>query len=249
MKARLVGARGLKFTGWVAVTWLLACNAELTEDASGTAGATSRSSAGQGGSGQGGAGEGGAGPGGAGEGASAGATGNGGSTGVAGGGGGGNPPTGCTADGLALIAEVNAYRTSNGLNPVPASSSMCIVSEFHISDLANESPDAAPECNLHSWSSQPMWTGCCYTADHAQAQCMWGKPGELSTYPGTGYEIAASGTSSPENAVMLWSNSPAHNAVMLNQDTWTNFPWGAMGAAIGQGYAVVWFGEETDPMP
>lgn len=44
-----------------------------------------------------------------------------------------------------------------------------------------------------------------------------------------------------------WKHSPGHNAVILNQDIWADHPWGAIGADIHAGYAVLWFGEEPDP--
>ena len=104
-------------------------------------------------------------------------------------------------------------------------------------------------CNLHSWSNQGMWTACCYTADHAQAQCMWDKPRELTTYPGNGYENAAFGYATTAGAMAGWKASPGHNDVMLNLGTWTNTTWLAVGAAFQpNGYAVLWFGEVTDPV-
>jgi len=54
-------------------------------------------------------------------------------------------------------------------------------------------------CNMHSWSDQGfgLWNGCCYTPDHAQAQCMWDKPRQISggVFTGNGYENAAGGGS------------------------------------------------------
>ncbi len=164
----------------------------------------------------------------------------------AGGAGTGAGPTGCTAAGLELINEVNAYRMKNGKAAIPASSSLCIVAETHVNDSATNNP-AAGDCNLHSWSDQGSWFACCYTPDHAQAQCMWDKPRELTMYPGDGYEISYSGPNDPVGAVNAWSGSMGHNTVMLNLGQWENFPFSAMGAAIGQGYAHVWFGQEIDP--
>ncbi|MFP6686999.1 MAG: CAP domain-containing protein [Polyangiaceae bacterium] len=170
-------------------------------------------------------------------------------TGGQGGESGGPSPQGCTASGLALIDEMNAYRQSQGLQTIPASSSLCIVSEHHVADLATNKPHAPSECNLHSWSDKGAWTACCYTSDHSLASCMWNKPKELSAYPGNGYEIAASGVSSAATAVNLWKTSPGHHAVMINDGIWANHPWKAVGAAIDGGFAVIWYGEQTDPMP
>ncbi len=160
-------------------------------------------------------------------------------------------PAGCSADALTLIELLNEYRAENGLGPIPASSSLCTVGDLHVQDLAAEAPHTDPNCNLHSWSNAGAWSGCCYTADHAAAQCMWDKPRELTDYPGNGYENAAGGGGSlgPAEALDLWKGSPGHNAVMLNEGTWANLTWNAVGVGISGGYAVLWFGEESDPTP
>ncbi len=78
---------------------------------------------------------------------------------------------------------------------------------------------------------------------------MWQKPKELTVYPGNGYENAAGGGDSitPQQAVDLWKGSSAHKDVMLNEGIWEDYPWGAVGAGLYQGYAVLWFGVEPDP--
>ena len=126
---------------------------------------------------------------------------------------------------------------------------LCTVGAIHTEDLAKNKPDAAPECNLHSWSDAGPWSACCYTADHAKAKCMWDKPKELTVYPGNGYENAAAsgGAITPAQALDLWKGSPAHNEVILNEGIWKDFPWGAVGAGFYEGYAVLWFGVEADP--
>ena len=158
-------------------------------------------------------------------------------------------PTGCTPNGLALVNEMNAYRIGKGLAPVPASSSLCVVSELHVADLATNKPHTAPGCNLHSWSDQGNWSPCCYTSDHKQASCMWKKPAELTSYSSYGYEISAAGVGSAQSAVNLWKSSKGHDAVMVNEGVWANMPWKAAGAAIANGYAVIWFGSAADPAP
>ena len=157
-------------------------------------------------------------------------------------------PEGCTADALELVDLVNAYRAENGLPAIPASPSLCTVATTHVHDLADNGPHLQPGgCNLHSWSDQGSWSPCCYTPDHAQAQCMWDKPSELSVYPGYGYENAASGVSSPAQALAAWKSSPPHNEVILNLGIWANHPWQALGADVHQGFSVLWFGEQVDP--
>lgn len=155
---------------------------------------------------------------------------------------------GCSADAIELINLVNVYRGENGLPAIPASPSLCEVSTLHVHDLAENSPHTQPGgCNLHSWSDQGPWSACCYTPDHAQAQCMWDKPTQLTVYPGNGYENAASGVGSPAQALELWKGSQGHNEVILNLGIWVDHPWQALGADVYQGYSVLWFGEEVDP--
>ncbi|MBV1857471.1 MAG: hypothetical protein KUG77_03600 [Nannocystaceae bacterium] len=162
---------------------------------------------------------------------------------------GGPAPSGCTTDALTLIDLLNDYRSDSGLAPIPASNSLCTVGDLHVQDLTAEAPHTIGNCNLHSWSDAGSWSGCCYTPDHATAQCMWDKPRELTAYPGNGYENAAGGGGSldPAEALDLWKGSPGHNAVMLNEGIWADRTWNAVGVGISGGYAVLWFGEESDP--
>ena len=118
----------------------------------------------------------------------------------------------------ALCDAINQYRADRGLAPIAVSARLTQVARFHVEDLTAHGTGAAG-CNLHSWSvGDPRWTGCCYTADHAQAQCMWRKPQEISAYASSGYEIAAGGGGgiTPAQAVSLWDGSPGHRDVILN---------------------------------
>ena len=72
---------------------------------------------------------------------------------------------------------------------------------------------------MHSWSAKGTWTSCCYDSSKEAARCMWKKPKEIAGYSGNGYEIAANASGiTPELALELWQNSPAHHAVMINKD-------------------------------
>lgn len=184
---------------------------------------------------------------------SGGAGGNGGSgAGGSGGSGGGN---GFAAEAVALCEVINDYRVTQGLAKVPFSPGLFTVAAAHVGDLGAHPEISAGECNLHSWSEgSAEWSGCCYTPDHAKAQCMWDKPRELTAdwgaeqFKGNGYEIAESGAGSAEQALELWKGSPGHHDVILNADIWTSFsPWPAMGCAMAGGYGVVWFGDQADP--
>lgn len=157
--------------------------------------------------------------------------------------------TGCSANAIELIGLVNEYRAENGLAAIAASPSLCLVGDTHANDIVDNSPDVGA-CNLHSWSDQGSWGACCYTPDHAEAQCMWDKPRELTTYTGNGYENSAStgGTMTPAQALSQWKSSPGHNAVILNQaPTWNGITWRALGAGFKNGHANLWFGSVVDP--
>lgn len=156
-------------------------------------------------------------------------------------------PAWTTAEAFELYELIMAYRAENDLPEIPLSPSLTAVAEAHVADLNDQPGTTDGECNLHSWSDQGSWTACCYTPDHAEAQCMWNKPRELSDYPGNGYEISAMSTfMTPSGALGLWQNSSGHNAVILNEGIWSD-PWGAIGVGIAGQYAHVWFGREADP--
>ncbi len=160
------------------------------------------------------------------------------------------PGADCSEDALILIDLLNEYRSGLGLAAIPPSSSLCVVGDAHVADLANNDPAASSSCNLHSWSDAGPWSPCCYTSDHAQAECMWDKPSELTVYQGPGFENAAGGAGAdllPHEALHMWQTSSGHNSVMTNSGVWADSTWQAVGAGIDGGYAVLWFGEQVDP--
>jgi uncharacterized protein YkwD len=149
------------------------------------------------------------------------------------------------ADAVALAKLINDYRASKKLPRVAVSPKLTKVAEAHVRDLAVNKPETET-CNMHSWSKQKTWTGCCYDSSKEAAKCMWIKPKEIAGYAGNGYEIAANASGiTPAKALELWKTSPAHHVVMINSGKWTK-AWGAMGVAISGDYAVAWFGEEAD---
>ncbi|NKB70497.1 MAG: CAP domain-containing protein [Candidatus Latescibacteria bacterium] len=159
----------------------------------------------------------------------------------------GNGPSSETSNSLA--EDINQYRLEQGLQAIPVSVSLTKVAQAHVAD--SEQNSFSNGCNLHSWSDQGDWTPCCYTNDHAQAQCMWDKPREISggVYSGNGFEISAynSRMITPQGALEGWQGSSGHHNVILNRDIWADSNWQAMGAAVSTHYAVVWFGMESDP--
>jgi uncharacterized protein YkwD len=148
-----------------------------------------------------------------------------------------------------LASLVNEYRGEQSLHSIPISPSLTQVAEAHVKDLERNRPVGA--CNGHSWSPAGDWSACCYTADHAQAKCMWDKPREITrgAYKGAGFEIFywTGGRATPEGALSSWKSSPGHHGVILNHGVWSTSRWQAVGVAISEHYAVIWFGQEPDP--
>ncbi|MFO7953330.1 CAP domain-containing protein [Thioalkalivibrio sp.] len=157
-----------------------------------------------------------------------------------------------TPPGHPLAEEINDYREARGLPAIPWSPALAKVAEVHLADIEAHDPTAR-ECSLHSWSDKGPWTSCCYRADDpASAQCMRDKPRELidDAYPHSGFEIVAwrSEAMSEATALAIWRRSPAHDAVLANEGVWASRDWQALGAALSDEHAVVWFGQEPDPM-
>lgn len=155
-----------------------------------------------------------------------------------------------------LYNLVMEYRKEKGLRSIPVSPALTKVAQTHLKDLEANPPSSftgtgsgpSGACNGHSWSDDGPWTSCCYTPDHAQAQCMWDKPRELTSYQGNGFEIAHGGGGSvtPSSALKGWKSSSGHNAVIINSGVWKDHPWGAIGVALSDRFAAIWFGEEKD---
>ncbi len=150
---------------------------------------------------------------------------------------------------LRFAESVNSYRAARGATRIPISPVLMAVARTHLEDLEKRYRRGT-QCNMHSWSTAGNWSACCYTPDHARAECMWNKPREISQgrYGAPGYEIVAhySDPITPARALLIWQESPAHRAMLLNTGTWADNRWQALGAAIGRHYAVVWFAETRD---
>jgi hypothetical protein len=158
-----------------------------------------------------------------------------------------------------LARMVNEYRASLGLPALQISKSLSLVAQQHAWDSVNNR-NAWPvdpggrECNLHSWTKvvnpalqQGTWTEVCYTSDHANAQGMWNKPGQIAGFPGEGVEnsFASSGTATASGALTGWKNSPGHNNVITQQGGWG--PMASMGVGMLNGVAHLWLSWVTDP--
>ncbi|MEW6368050.1 MAG: CAP domain-containing protein [Acidobacteriota bacterium] len=160
-----------------------------------------------------------------------------------------------TANEKQLADLVNQYRQQENLPAVPVTNSLTKVARTHVKDLDTNHPDTATygtgSCNRHSWSDKGVWTAVCYTGS-SEASKMWSKPGEITTtYRSSGYEIAfvcVNCQATPAAAVNEWKGSTDHSDTILERGIFSIVDsWQAMGVAIDGSYAVVWFGQETDP--
>ena len=151
-----------------------------------------------------------------------------------------------------LYYDINAYRESLGLSKLSLSKSLTTVARTHVADSNAHTPENQVDVrgiqgNLHSWSSYGSWTPVVYTSDHQYAANMWSKPSELTSYPGSGFEISSrySLAMTPDVALDSWKGSQGHNDVMTTQGMWSDLK--TMGVGIDGKYAHVWFGQDADP--
>lgn len=154
------------------------------------------------------------------------------------------PPT---SEEKKLHALINQYRREKGLPAIKLSKSLTHVAKTHAKDLNSYPPKG--NCNAHGWSSNGPWTSCCYTSDHAQAKCMWNKPGELTNFRGNGFECAywTSAVANASEALGTWKTSSGHNAVIINGSIWKRMSWKSIGVGVYGHYGVIWFAVENDP--
>lgn len=150
------------------------------------------------------------------------------------------------AEELALYEAIMAYRASLGLPSIPLSKSLTITASRHALDTVYN----IGQYDGHTWSDAPYDSG-----DRATWPNMWDAPQRLGTaYPGNGYEISVGwlgpALTAPDMtaAVALagWQGSPGHNDVIVNAGIWDD-PWLAIGVAIHESIAHVWFGHQADP--
>lgn len=169
------------------------------------------------------------------------------------------PAGGCSEKALEFIRLLNVYRAESNLDSVPASPSLCVVSDTHVKDLHDNNPDAGRRCGMHSWSDEGAWSSCCYPdtrsdikPDEATKRCSWDKPRELTDYSGTAYEntlfdAGAMISATPESALEEWKKSESHHMLMINGGNWVDNDFNAVGAGFYGKYAVMWIGEVRDP--
>lgn len=149
---------------------------------------------------------------------------------------------------LKLYNLINDYRKAMTLPDIPLSKSLCYVAKKHAMDLVTFKPDSNT-CNFHSWSDKGAWTACCFEKEIKDKSCMISKPAEFTNYPGYAYEIVywENKSANAEKAFNQWKEATAARAIITNFKEWENYHWNAVGVGIFKGFAIAWYGEETDP--
>lgn len=83
---------------------------------------------------------------------------------------------------------------------------------------------------------------------------MWDKARELTDYTDHVYEIAYAKFDQDKNGLEIsakealdsWKKSTGHRNIVINKKDWKKSNWQAIGIAIKDGFACVWFGESLD---
>lgn len=155
---------------------------------------------------------------------------------------------------LDLYHLIMDYRAAEGLDPIPLSVNLTTTAGRHAADtLYNiwETGVTLPAgANLHSWSDAY------YYNDHSSPDVMWDAPERIGTsYTANGYEISAAGYADIAAALVGWQGSTGHDAVIVNEGSWSSSTWNAIGIGVEYDSSVsnyggriyhVWFGTAED---
>ncbi|MDZ7741192.1 MAG: SPOR domain-containing protein [Bacteroidota bacterium] len=150
---------------------------------------------------------------------------------------------------LRLYNLISSLRIDNGLDLIPLSSSLTLVAKTHVKDLEQHHPDTSV-CNYHSWSDKGDWAPCCYNIYVTKPECMLNKPKELSGYAYPAYELILwdSEEADPDSVMQVWASVEESVNMFVQDGKWKKRKWSAIGVAISENYASVWFGERPDKL-
>ncbi|MBI5741125.1 MAG: hypothetical protein HZA16_10435 [Nitrospirae bacterium] len=168
-------------------------------------------------------------------------------------------PGKCLSDAEADLARlINEYRKQHNLSEVPVMETLYLTAKWHVIDLSLHEPHKGKKdplgkkCDLRSWSDKGAgrgnWKPVCYTSDHAHALDILEKPAEIAGYKGNAYENVywTSAPLTPEMVLRAWQNRPGERGLIIEEENWQDSNWAAMGVAIFENSASVWFGSEKD---
>ncbi len=146
---------------------------------------------------------------------------------------------------LSLANQINHFRKQNDLNVLPVSTALSYVADVHVKDLYLHY-DPFGGCNLLSWSDNGRWEKCC--AQGENYTCMYDKPAELTQYKGKGYELVYYQNTQITSGLAFnaWKENASAKAMILQQGKYQDKNWQAIGVALFDGYASIWFGEKSD---
>ena len=146
-----------------------------------------------------------------------------------------------------LFELIDSLRAENELPELQLSISLSFVAKTHVKDLNDNNPDTSI-CNMNSWSDKGNWRACCHNKYLPDPACIVDKPKELTNYKGEGHELAywEFGDADPDSIFKLWNELDQTRYFILNQEKWKSYKWKAIGVGIHNGYACIWFGEESD---
>jgi uncharacterized protein YkwD len=134
------------------------------------------------------------------------------------------PDDGLEPEEQTLYNLVNQYRAQNGLAAIPISKALTLVANRHVHDLTSNIGTLT-----HGWSDAP------YDPNNPSTySSIWGAPQRFTGYTGNGYENAywSSVGATANDTLLVWKNSPGHNALLLNTGIWQTSLWKAIGIGI-----------------
>ena len=142
---------------------------------------------------------------------------------------------------------VNKMRQQNDLEPVKLSRSLSYVADAHVKDLyLNFDPYGI--CGLYFWSDRGRWEACCPADEKEDLDCMHDKPYELTSYQSKGYEAVYyhNNKQTADTIFGYWQRDSLVRDLFLEKGKYRNKKWNAMGLAVFEGFASIWFGELAD---
>jgi hypothetical protein len=146
-----------------------------------------------------------------------------------------------------LYIMINEYRSKFGQPSIPLSRSLSWVARIHAQDLIYNKPDKFP-CTWYSWSEKGRWSPCCYKLKDPDYNCMFEKPFELTGYKSDGYELIyrENNNISVDQPFEMWTAYNSSRSMLICTDKWEDFEWYAIGVAVMDEYAILWFGQDPD---
>jgi hypothetical protein len=148
---------------------------------------------------------------------------------------------------IELYNMINEYRKLYNLPPIPLSRSLSYVAKTHARDLFFNRPDQGA-CNFHSWSDKGKWKPFCYPRDEKKNFSVWDKPKEITPYKSKAYEIVywENNPVTIDSILPFWKSIDYFNSFLIYTGKWQGKKWLAIGVAVYENYASVWFGEIPD---